>query len=125
MNSDLSTDAIKAQVLRAVPHWLLLEIDDIRKSLSVGLTLTAWNTEGRKEGYVFLAFRSDVGLNFESWAHRNWKWDGEFEICVVYLPPGKRVKSENDYREYEIKKEQGQRPFVLDCRNGQLWMQAR
>lgn len=69
-----STEAIKAEVLEACQHWLLLDIEDIKKNLGSFIVLEEWDHRADTEGYVSLSLRVLPGLCFESWASRNWKW---------------------------------------------------
>jgi hypothetical protein len=120
-----STDEIKEQVLRACPHWLLLVVEEMKKEIGSFLRLEAWDYKPREDGYVSLRFRADVGMNFESWAHREWKWDGKFEIRVSWWHTDEEEPDVSWYRDYQIEKRAGENPYVLDCREGQLWMRAR
>jgi hypothetical protein len=124
----MKTDAAKKFALEACGHWFNLEVEDMKDRLSVGLTLTKW--EPHEDGSVSLEFSALPGHNFEIWAHKNWKWDGRFSIHISWLPLGEDGASYSSgahstgawEHDYEISKEPGKRPFVLDLKHGQLWM---
>jgi hypothetical protein len=122
----MKSDAAKDFALDACKHWLELDVPDMQERLPVGLTLETWSAIGADEAQ--LMFRALPGFNFESWAHRKWKWDGKFKIHVSWLPPGEDASTrivdcsyENDY---EIEKRTNQRPWVFDLKHGNFWAQA-
>lgn len=124
----MNTDEIKDMAIAACKHWFALDVEDMRDHLPVGLTLVEWKP---RENAVHLKLRAMPGHNFEIWAHKHWKWDGMFSVHVSWLPPGevnpaKRMFPHDVWEaDYEIDKKPGQRPYVLDCREGQVWMKAR
>jgi hypothetical protein len=126
----MNTDEIKNLAADAVGHWFNLDVDDMEHGLTVGLTLEGWRPSKEGEDFdVFINFSALPGHNFESWAHRHWKWNGKFRVHVSWLPPGDstvRTLYPHDHYEndYEIEKKANQRPYVLDCKHGQIWMRA-
>lgn len=125
----MKTDAVKDFAAKACDNWLALDIPDIEDRLGVGLSLVDWSYDAATDTGI-LRLNALPGLNFESWAHRNWRWDGKFKIHVSWLPPdmgdqkdlSSHIEWENDY---EIMKEPGKRPYVLDEKHGNLWMSCR
>ncbi len=129
----MNTDEIKQYAVGAVRHWFNLVIEDMKDMLPVGLTLKKWKKAKPAQSFdVYLEFSALPGFNFEIWAHKHWKWDGHFSVFVSWLPPGEDEPPKSGLlnsstrwtNEYEVAKKPNERPFVLDCREGQLWMQA-
>lgn len=126
----MNTDEIKNMAADAVGHWFNLDVEDMEHGLSIGLALKSWRPGNAGEYFdVFIELCALPGMNFESWAHRKWKWNGKFSIHVSWLPPGEEdpalLNPRDSYQnDYEIEKKPNQRPYVLDCRHGQLWMQC-
>lgn len=103
----MQVDDAKEYAINVCHHWLILEMNNIRRSLPSSMTLMHWKCRSLASGIIDMSIRCEDSGDFWDWAKQHWVWKGVYNVHLVWLTR-QRFPDDEDWTDLRVERVNGE-----------------